>query len=155
MSQLKVGELVPKFILPDQDNSPVDILDFLGKKVLIYFYPKAMTPSCTIQACNLRDNMDKFKSASIEILGISTDKPDKLLRFFEQEMLGFTLLSDETHSVCNQFGVWGKKNFMGKSYEGVHRTSFIINSCGRIEQVFTNFSTNDHHKIVLNYLNLI
>lgn len=88
--------------------------DFQGQRVLVYFYPKAMTPGCTVQACGLRDNMDDLKKAGVEMLGISTDKPEKLSRFAEKELLNFTLLSDEDHQVCEQFGIWGEKPLWGK-----------------------------------------
>ncbi|STS92470.1 thiol peroxidase [Klebsiella variicola] len=97
-----------------QDGEEVNLTDFQGQRVLVYFYPKAMTPGCTVQACGLRDNMDDLKKAGVEVLGISTDKPEKLSRFAEKELLNFTLLSDENHQVCEQFGVWGEKSFMGK-----------------------------------------
>lgn len=121
-------------------------------RVLVYFYPKAMTPGCTVQACGLRDNMDELKKAGVDVLGISTDKPEKLSRFAEKELLNFTLLSDEDHQVCEQFGVWGEKSFMGKTYDGIHRISFLIDADGKIEHVFDDFKTSNHHDVVLNWL---
>ena len=111
-----------------------------------------MTPGCTVQACNLRDSSDDFKNYDVVILGISTDKPEKLSRFVEKELLNFTLLSDENHEVAQAFGTWGEKEFMGKTYEGIHRISFLISQDGNIEKVFDNFKTSDHHEVVLDYL---
>ncbi|MDU7044144.1 MAG: glycine cleavage system transcriptional repressor [Enterobacter roggenkampii] len=141
-----------KFSLPDQDGEQVNLTDFQGQRVLVYFYPKAMTPGCTVQACGLRDNMDELKKVGVEVLGISTDKPEKLSRFAEKELLNFTLLSDEDHQVCEQFGVWGEKTFMGKTYDGIHRISFLIDADGKVEHVFDDFKTSNHHDVVLNWL---
>lgn len=109
MNPLKAGDTAPKFSLPDQDGEQINLTDFQGQRVLVYFYPKAMTPGCTVQACGLRDSMDELKQAGVEVLGISTDKPEKLSRFVEKELLNFTLLSDEDHQVSDQFGIWGEK----------------------------------------------
>ncbi len=114
MNTLKAGDIAPKFSLPDQDGEQVNLTDFQGQKVLVYFYPKAMTPGCTVQACGLRDNMDDLKKHGVEVLGISTDKSEKLSRFVEKEVLNFTLLSDEDHQVSEGFGVWGEKPSWGK-----------------------------------------
>lgn len=153
MKLLQPGDIVPLFSLFDQDGILINFSSFLGKKTLIYFYPKAMTPGCTKQACALRDNIDIFKKLNVEIIGISTDNTGKLLTFSEKEMLNFTLLSDYNHQIANQFGVWGEKKFMGKTYYGIHRISFIINTKGIVEQVFNNFTPENHIKTVLNYLN--
>ncbi|MCO6524919.1 MAG: thioredoxin-dependent thiol peroxidase, partial [Candidatus Schmidhempelia sp.] len=123
MKPLAEGETAPEFSLPDQDGELINLNEFKGQRVLIYFYPKAMTPGCTVQACHLRDNLDEFKKYNVSIIGISTDKPEKLLRFTEKELLNFELLSDEQHEVAQQFGVWGQKEFMGKTYDGIHRIS--------------------------------
>ena len=152
VNPLKEGEKAPEFSLPDQDGEYISLKDFKGQRVLIYFYPKAMTPGCTVQACNLRDSSDDFKKYDVVILGISTDKPEKLSRFVEKELLNFTLLSDENHEVAQAFGTWGEKEFMGKTYEGIHRISFLISKDGNIEKVFDNFKTSDHHEVVLDYL---
>ncbi|MXP67268.1 thioredoxin-dependent thiol peroxidase [Pantoea sp. Aalb] len=152
MKALKVGDTAPKFILPDQDGEKVKLIDFKGQRVLIYFYPKAMTPGCTIQACGLRDNMEEIKKAGVEVIGISTDNKEKLLLFAEKEVLNFTLLSDVDHKVCEQFGVWGEKTFMGKTYNGIHRVSFLIDNDGKVEKVFDKFKTSNHHSIILEYL---
>lgn len=101
MNPLKAGDIAPKFSLPDQDGEQVNLTDFQGQRVLVYFYPKAMTPGCTVQACGLRDNMDELKKAGVDVLGISTDKPEKLSRFAEKELLNFTLLSDEDTRCAN------------------------------------------------------
>lgn len=152
MTPLKAGDIVPQFSLPDQDGETVSFRDFLGQRVLIYFYPKAMTPGCTVQACGLRDHMDELKKAGVEVLGISSDKPDKLSRFAEKELLNFTLLSDEAHQVAGQFGVWGEKSFMGKTYDAIHRITFLVSIDGVIEKVFNDFKAGNHHDVVLAYL---
>jgi peroxiredoxin Q/BCP len=152
MTPLKAGDTAPKFSLPDQDGETVSLTDFQGQKVLVYFYPKAMTPGCTVQACGLRDNMEELQKNGVEVLGISTDKPEKLSKFAEKELLNFTLLSDIDHQVAEEFGVWGEKSFMGKTYDGIHRISFLIGLDGKIEKVFDDFKTSNHHEIVLAYL---
>ncbi|MDU3157259.1 MAG: thioredoxin-dependent thiol peroxidase [Hafnia alvei] len=152
MSPLKAGSIAPKFTLLDQDGEQISLADFQGQKVLVYFYPKAMTPGCTVQACGLRDNMDELKKLGVEVLGISTDKSEKLSRFVEKEVLNFTLLSDEDHKVCEEFGVWGEKSFMGKTYDGIHRISFLIDEEGKVQHVFDDFKTSNHHDIVLDYV---
>ncbi|CBJ81752.1 thiol peroxidase, thioredoxin-dependent [Xenorhabdus bovienii str. Jollieti] len=152
MSRLKAGDKAPKFSLPDQDGKTVGVSDFKGQRVLVYFYPKAMTPGCTVQACGLRDKMNELKEIGVEVLGISTDTPEKLSRFVKKEMLNFTLLADIDHQVAEQFGVWGVKQFMGKTYEGIHRISFLVDPKGDIEHVFDKFKTSNHHQIVLDYL---
>lgn len=152
MNPLKAGDIAPPFSLPDQDGEQINLADFEGKRVLIYFYPKAMTPGCTVQACGLRDSQAELKHYQVDVLGISIDKPEKLSRFAEKELLDFTLLSDVDHRVCEQFGIWGEKSFMGKTYDGIHRTSFLINGSGVIEHVFDDFKTSNHHEIVLNWL---
>lgn len=149
---LAEGEKAPQFSLPDQDGELVSLKEFKGQRVLIYFYPKAMTPGCTVQACNLRDNFDEFKKYNVTIIGISTDKSEKLSRFAEKELLNFLLLSDENHEVSEKFGVWGQKEFMGKTYDGIHRVSFLVDETGKIEKVFNDFKTSNHHDVVLNYL---
>lgn len=149
---LAEGEKAPHFSLPDKDGEQINSDDFGNERILIYFYPKAMTPGCTIQACNLRDHVDEFKKHNITIIGISTDKPEKLLRFAEKELLNFDLLSDENHNVAELFGVWGQKEFMGKTYNGIHRVSFLVGSNGIIEKVFDGFKTNNHHDVVLDYV---
>ncbi|CDG87829.1 thioredoxin-dependent thiol peroxidase [Xenorhabdus bovienii] len=152
MSRLKAGDNAPKFSLPDQDGETVSVSDFKGQRVLVYFYPKAMTPGCTVQACSLRDKMNELKEIGVEVLGISTDTPERLSRFAEKERLNFTLLSDVDHQVAEQFGVWGEKQFMGKTYDGLHRISFLVDPKGDIEHVFDKFKTSNHHQIVLDYL---
>jgi thioredoxin-dependent peroxiredoxin len=152
MNILKVGDKAPPFELADQDNELIALSDFQDQKVLVYFYPKAMTPGCTLQAGGVRDNMDTLKAFGVAVLGISCDPPPKLLRFSEKELLNFTLLSDVEHQVAEKFGVWGEKTFMGKSYYGVHRISFLIDEQGLIEQIFSDFKPTNHHELILRYL---
>ncbi|XOD69885.1 MAG: thioredoxin-dependent thiol peroxidase [Sodalis sp. (in: enterobacteria)] len=149
MTPLKVGDIAPQFSLPDQDGELINLTDFHGQRVLVYFYPKAMTPGCTAQARGLRDNMAFLKKAGVDVLGISTDKPEKLFRFAEKELLNFILLSDENHQVASQFGVWGEKSFMGKIYDGVYRISFLVGVDRVIEKVFDDFKTSNHHEMVI------
>lgn len=152
MLLLKPGNVIPKFSLPNQDGILVNSSSFLGKYILIYFYPKAMTPGCTKQACALRDHINTFKKLNIEIVGISSDKPKKLYLFSEKEMLNFTLLSDQYQKTANQFGVWGEKTFIGKKYYGIYRITFFVNQKNIIEKVFTNFTPENHIQTVLQYL---
>ncbi|MFT7412795.1 MAG: peroxiredoxin Q/BCP [Paraglaciecola sp.] len=152
MQMLKVGDMAPPFSLPNQDNQTVSLSNFAGKKVLVYFYPKAMTPGCTIQAQGLRDNQVSLANLNVEVLGVSPDAVKRLPKFIEKENLNFTLLSDEDHALADSFGVWGLKKFMGKEYDGIHRITFLINENGSIEHVFDKFKTKNHHEVVLAYL---
>jgi|TARA_B110000902_G_C14221083_1_gene555186 peroxiredoxin Q/BCP len=152
MQMLKAGDIAPQFSLPDQNNKTVSLSDYTGKKVLIYFYPKAMTPGCTIQAQGLRDSQASLAKLNVEVLGVSPDPIKRLPKFIEKENLNFTLLSDEDHVLADAFGVWGLKKFMGKEYDGIHRITFLVNENGEIEHVFDKFKTKDHHEVVLAYL---
>ncbi|WP_318482373.1 thioredoxin-dependent thiol peroxidase [Photobacterium leiognathi] len=153
MNTLTAGTPAPAFTLMNQDNEPVSLSDFKGKKVLAYFYPKAMTPGCTVQACGLRDSKAELDEKNVVVLGISIDPVKRLPKFIERDNLNFTLLSDEDHAVAELFGVWGLKKFMGREYDGLHRISFLIDENGTIEHVFNKFKTKDHHQVVLDYLN--
>ncbi|AXP77642.1 TPA: thioredoxin-dependent thiol peroxidase [Haemophilus influenzae] len=152
MNPLSVGNQAPAFTLLNQQEKPVSLNDFRGKKVLIYFYPKALTPGCTTQACGLRDSKSELDELGLVVLGISPDAPKKLAQFIEKKALNFTLLSDPDHQVAAQFGVWGEKKFMGRTYDGIHRISFLINESGNIMQVFDKFKTKDHHQMIIDYL---
>lgn len=153
MNTLQPGDKAPQFSLPCESGDTVSLSDFAGKKVLVYFYPKAMTPGCTTQAQNLRDVKSDLDDHNVVVLGISPDPVKRLPKFIEKESLNFTLLSDEDHSVADAFGVWGPKKFMGKEYDGIHRTSFLIDEDGNVAHVFDKFKTKEHHDVVLNYLN--
>ena len=152
MNPLSVGSQAPIFTLLNQQEQPVSLNDFRGKKVLVYFYPKALTPGCTTQACGLRDSKSELDELGLVVLGISPDTPKKLAQFIEKKALNFTLLSDPDHKVAEQFGVWGEKKFMGKTYDGIHRISFLIDENGKIIHVFDKFKTKEHHQIIVDYL---
>ena len=152
LKQLNRGDDAPLFTLLNQNGEPVSLAQFRGKKVLVYFYPKALTPGCTTQACGLRDNKAELDKFNLIILGVSPDKPQKLAQFADKKALNFMLLSDKTHEVAEQFGVWGEKKFMGRTFDGIHRVSFLIDEQGKIEQVFDKFKTTQHHEVILNYL---
>lgn len=149
---LKAGDKAPQFTLLDQHEQPVSLSQFAGKKVLVYFYPKALTPGCTTQACGLRDSKSELEQLNVVVLGISPDLPKKLAQFAEKKALNFTLLSDADHQVAEAFGVWGEKKFMGRTYDGIHRISFLVNEQGVIEQVFDKFKTGEHHQIVVDFV---
>ncbi|AAW86415.1 thioredoxin-dependent thiol peroxidase [Aliivibrio fischeri] len=153
ITPLAAGSTAPNVSLLDQNGESVSISDFKGKKVLFYFYPKAMTPGCTVQAQGLRDIKSELEAHNVVTLGVSIDAVKRLGKFIERDNLNFTLLSDEDHAAADAFGVWGEKKFMGKVYDGLHRISFLINEEGVIEHVFTKFKTKDHHEVVLDYLN--
>ncbi|MFB0974654.1 MAG: thioredoxin-dependent thiol peroxidase, partial [Tolumonas sp.] len=135
MNTLTAGTVAPDFELPDQNGSLNKLSSFRGKKVLVYFYPKAMTPGCTTQACSLRDSKAELDQRKVVVLGISPDDSAKLKKFEARDELNFTLLGDEDHQVAEAFGVWGPKKFMGKEYDGIHRISFLIDEQGVIAHV--------------------
>ncbi len=149
MSPLEAGTQAPDFTLSDQDGNQVRLADLRGKKVLIYFYPKAMTPGCTTQACGLRDVNSELAALNVVVLGISPDSAKRLKKFEERDNLNFRLLADEDHAVADAFGVWGPKKFMGKEYDGIHRLSFLIDEEGKVAHRFDKFKTGDHHQVVL------
>lgn len=150
---LEIGQVIPNFTLKDQNNEDVSLDSFRGKKVLIYFYPRASTPGCTIQACALRDHQKELADLNVVTLGVSPDTPKKLTNFTNKQDLNFTLLADEEKELCEAFDVWQLKKFMGRENMGVVRTSFLIDEKGCLEHIFNKFKTKDHHEVVLNYLN--
>lgn len=149
MNTLKVGDKAPSFTLQNQDGQSVSLSDYSGQQVLVYFYPKASTPGCTVQAKGLRDTKSQFDEKNTVVFGISPDPVSRLDKFRTKENLNFDLLSDEDHAIADAFGVWGLKKFMGKEYDGIHRISFLISDDGIIKEVFNKFKTKDHHDVVL------
>ncbi|WP_286267173.1 thioredoxin-dependent thiol peroxidase [Thalassotalea atypica] len=153
MKTLQAGDKAPSFELADQNGEMVKLADYIGKQqVLVYFYPKAMTPGCTVQAQGLRDSKDALKKNNTVVFGISPDEPKRLDKFCQRDELNFTLLSDVDHKVADDFGVWGLKKFMGREYDGIHRLSFLIGLDGNISHVFNKFKTKNHHEVVLEFL---
>lgn len=152
MQPLQAGTQAPDFSLSDQDGNQVSLSSLRGKKVLIYFYPKAMTPGCTTQACGLRDVNAELAALNVVVLGISPDPAKRLKKFEERDNLNFRLLADEDHAVADAFGVWGPKKFMGKEYDGIHRLSFLIDEEGKVVHRFDKFKTSDHHQVVLSLI---
>ena len=153
MSSLSIGDTAPDFDLPDQNGNTLKLSQFQGKNVVLYFYPRAMTPGCTVQACALRDDMDNLKKADAVILGVSPDKPSSLKKFEEKESLNFSLLSDESHEVCETYGAWQEKSMYGKKYMGVARMTYIISSEGVISHVIPKVTPKTHANDVLKHLN--
>jgi thioredoxin-dependent peroxiredoxin len=145
--QLEVGDRAPAFNLKDQNGEPVRLSSFSGRRVLVFFYPKANTPGCTTQACGLRDVADEIGDTAV--VGISPDLPEKLENFDSKHSLGFTLLSDPDHAVAEKFGVWGEKKLYGKAYMGVIRSAFLIDEKGKLEQVWYKISPKDTPKKLL------
>ena len=149
MPHPKIGNLAPAFTLQDQDGKTVKLQDFRGQNVLVYFYPKAMTPGCTVQACGLRDEKAELKKLNTVVLAISPDPVARLKKFAERDGLNFTLLSDEDHAVADKYGVWDLKKFMGREFMGIVRTSFLINAEGRLVHIIDKVKTKTHHEDVL------
>lgn len=149
----KVGNLAPAFTLTNQDGKPVSLKDFRNKKnVVLYFYPKAMTPGCTVQACGIRDIRNEFDKLDTVVLGVSPDAPAKLTKFIERDRLNFDLLSDEDHAIADKYGAWGPKKFMGREFDGILRTTFIIGKDGRLKYVMDKVKTKSHHDDVLGWI---
>jgi len=149
---VEVGALAPKFSLLDENKQNHNLQDYNGQTVLLYFYPKDDTPGCTTEACNFRDDYSAYQEAGVVILGVSPDPPEKHTKFKEKNELPFTLLADTNHQVCDLYGVWGPKKFMGREYEGVHRTTFLIGPDGVIVQVFENVKPAKHSADILTLL---
>jgi peroxiredoxin Q/BCP len=149
MTSLKKGEKAPHFSGIDQDGNPHTLADYKGKKLVVFFYPKANTPGCTAEACDLRDNYERFKANNYELLGVSADSAKAQANFKNKFDFPFPLLADEDKSVIQAFGVWGPKKFMGKEYDGIHRTTFVINEEGIIEEVITDVKTKTHAAQIL------
>jgi peroxiredoxin Q/BCP len=149
----KVGNNAPAFTLVNQDGEKVALKDFKGKKnVVLYFYPKAMTPGCTTQACGIRDYKKEFAKVKTEVLGVSPDQPEKLQRFIDKQGLNFTLLSDPEHKIADKYGSWGPKKFMGREYDGILRQTFIIGKDGKLKHVMNKVKTKTHHDDVLEFI---
>ena len=149
----KIGNLAPVFDLENQSGKRISLKDFRGSKnVVLYFYPKALTPGCTVQACGIRDSKKNFSEIQTVVFGISPDAPKKLVKFIEKEGLNFDLLSDEGHKVAESYGSWGRKKFMGREYDGVLRTTFIIDRDGRLQHIIEKVKTQTHHQDVLDWV---
>ncbi len=148
-----IGHLAPNFSLLNQHNEVTELKSFKGKSnLIVYFYPKASTPGCTVQACGIRDYAFELKQLNTEVLAISPDAPAKLLKFDAKYDLGFSLLSDEDHSVAEAYGVWGLKKFMGREFVGIIRTSFIIDINGRLVKILEKVNTKTHNDEVVTYI---
>jgi len=150
MTHLKEGDKAPELNINDQNGKLHVLANYLGKKVIIYFYPKDATPGCTVQACNLRDNYSTLQKQGYEVIGISADSEKSHQKFIEKKQLNFNLLADVNKEVLNRYGVWGEKKFMGKTYNGIHRTTFVINENGIIEKIITDVKTKDHTNQIIN-----
>lgn len=149
MKELTQNSKAPAFILKNQDGEKIALKDFLGKKVALFFYPEDDTPTCTVEACNLRDNFTLLKKKGIEVIGISPDDEAKHVKFRTKHKLPFTLLADTDMKVINKYGVWGEKNMYGRKYMGLKRTTFLINEDGKIHSVIKKVLSKDHTSQIL------
>ena len=149
MKPLKVGEIAPPFTVNDHLGNPQSLENHKGSKVVIFFYPKADTPGCTAEACDLRDHYKELKEAGFVLLGVSADKELKQKKFADKFNLPFPLLADTERTILNSFGVWGPKKFMGKEYDGIHRMTFILDEDGVIERVIDKVKTKTHAEQIL------
>ena len=149
MKKLKVGDLAPKIKCKNQDGEIIKLSDFLGKKIVIFFYPRANTPGCTTQACNLGDNYIEFKKRGYEIIGVSADNQKSQKNFSTKYNLPFNLCCDVNKEIINDYGVWGLKKFRGNEYMGIIRTTFIIDEEGKIEEIIEKVKTKEHSLQIL------
>jgi thioredoxin-dependent peroxiredoxin len=149
MQTLKEGSTVPNFTVNDQDGNSISFSDYKGKKLIVFFYPKANTPGCTLEACNLRDNYKELQDNGFELLGVSADSEQKQRNFKEKFNFPFPLLADVDKEVINKFGVWGPKKFMGRDFDGIHRKTFIINEEGIVVRVIDKVKTINHAAQIL------
>ncbi|CAZ98209.1 thioredoxin-dependent thiol peroxidase [Zobellia galactanivorans] len=144
MNTLQVGDKVPDFSAKDQDGNTIKLSDYSGKKLIVFFYPKASTPGCTAEACNLRDNYQELQEQGYELLGVSADSEKRQGNFKKKYGFPFPLLADEDRTVINTFGVWGPKKFMGREYDGIHRKTFVIDENAIVTKVIDKVKTKDH-----------
>lgn len=149
MKTLKKGDKVPNFSAKDQDGNTINLSDYNGKKLIVFFYPKANTPGCTAEACNLRDNYKELRAQGYELLGVSSDSQKKQANFKSKYEFPFPLLADEDLTVINTFGVWGPKKFMGREYDGIHRMTFLIDENATVSNVIEKVKTKDHAAQIL------
>ncbi|WP_290696190.1 thioredoxin-dependent thiol peroxidase [Lacinutrix sp.] len=149
MNTLKQGDKVPDFTVNNQDGNTVSLSDFKGKKLVVFFYPKASTPGCTAEACNLTDNYKTLQDKGYQILGVSADSEKRQTNFKTKYSFPFDLLADEDKTVINAFGVWGEKKFMGKTYDGIHRKTFLVDENGVVAHVIDKVKTKDHAAQIL------
>jgi peroxiredoxin Q/BCP len=149
---LEAGQDAPDFTLPDQDGEDLTLSDLRGQTVVLYFYPRADTPGCTIQACGVRDRSGEYAAAGVRVLGVSPDPVEDVKKFAEKFELEFTLLADAEHEVADAYGAWGEKSMYGKKYLGVQRATFLIDPEGRIAKVFPKVSPKTHDDVVLDAL---
>lgn len=153
MAVAKVGNLAPALSLYNQDNVKVSLKDYKGKKnVVIYFYPKASTPGCTVQACGIRDSKAALAKLDTVVLGISPDPIKRLQNFINKQSLNFDLLSDEDHAVADKYAAWGPKKFMGKEYDGILRSSFIVGKDGKLKHIMATVKTKTHHDDIIDWI---
>ncbi|MES2592012.1 MAG: thioredoxin-dependent thiol peroxidase [Bacteroidota bacterium] len=150
MTHLKLGDKAPDFKGKDQDSNSVSLKDFKGKKLIIYFYPKDDTPTCTVEACNLRDNYALLKKKGYSIVGVSADDEKKHKKFSTKHQLPFPLIADVDRKIIEAYDVWGEKKFMGKVFDGINRTTFVIDENGKIEKVITTVKSKEHTEQILN-----
>ena len=149
MTHLNEGDIAPKFETIDEQGNPIKLSDFKGKKLILFSYPKAMTPGCTAEACNLSDNYELLKSKGFEILGISADDTKKQIRFKEKYNFPYPLIPDTEKEILKLYGIWGPKKLYGREYDGIHRTTFIIDEDGKIEKIFKKVKTKEHTAQIL------
>lgn len=149
MTHLKPGDKAPAFSAKDQNGNTVSLADYAGKKVILYFYPKDLTPGCTDEACNFRDNAEKLRSKGFEVIGVSADSEKSHQKFIAKHNLNFTLLADTEKEVVQAYGVWGKKKFMGREYDGIWRETFVIDGNGIIEHVIEKVQTKSPTEQIL------
>ncbi len=150
MNTLKAGDKVPNFTANDQDGNSISFSDYKGKRLIVFFYPKASTPGCIMEACNLRDNYEVLQEQGYELLGVSADSEKRQTNFRNRYKFPFPLLADEDKAVINSFGVWGPKKFMGREYDGIHRKTFVIDVNGTVERVIDKVKTKHHSDQILN-----
>lgn len=144
-----IGETAPDFTTQNQREEDVTLSSLKGQKVVLYFYPKAMTPGCTVQACGLRDTEAELKTRNVKVFGISPDAPKRLQKFIDRDELNFDMLSDEDHAIAELYGVWAMKKFMGREFMGVHRVTFVIDEDGKLAHVMAKVKTKTHHDDLL------
>ena len=149
MNTLKVGDKAPNFVAKDQDGNIIKLSDYNGKKLVVFFYPKANTPGCTLEACNLSDNYSELQKQGYDILGVSADNEKKQSNFRDKFGFPYPLLADVDKEVINAFGVWGSKKFMGRTYDGIHRITFVIDESGIISHVIDKVKTKNHSAQIL------